>query len=66
MASYDKLVKYLAEKLQAAASPLADIIRNQEIIIGQNKQIINLLTRSVPVQTSEAASQESIADDAGE
>lgn len=63
MASYDKMVKYLAEKFQAAVSPLTDIIHNQEIIIGQNKQIINLLTRSVTVQTNEVESEESKADE---
>ncbi|WP_425059315.1 hypothetical protein SCACP_39980 [Sporomusa carbonis] len=45
MASYDKLVKYLGDKFQAGLSPLGEIIKNQEIIITQNKQIIDLLTR---------------------
>lgn len=45
MASYDKLVKYLADKFQAAVSPLGQITQNQEIIIAQNKQIISLLVQ---------------------
>ena len=53
MASYDRLVKYLADKFQAAVSPLSEIIQNQEIIIAQNKQIINLITRAVDVRPEE-------------
>lgn len=43
LASYDKVIKYLVEKFQAALSPLEQMTRNQEIIIAQNKQIIDLL-----------------------
>lgn len=53
MASYDKLVKYLADKFQVAVSPLTQIEKNQEIIIGQNKQIITLLTRIIDARPQE-------------
>ncbi|MDF2571234.1 MAG: hypothetical protein K0R55_2838 [Sporomusa sp.] len=43
LASYDKIVKYLVEKFQTALSPLEQISRNQDIIIAQNKQMIELL-----------------------
>ena len=45
MASLDRMVKYLVEKLQVSLAPLEQIPRNQETIIEQNKQIIALLTR---------------------
>lgn len=45
LASYDKLVKYLAERIQTALTPLDRISQNQEIIIAQNKQIIDLLAQ---------------------
>ena len=60
------MVKYLAEKFQAAVSPLTDIIHNQEIIIGQNKQIINLLTRSVAIHNNELESEETKEDEPAE
>jgi hypothetical protein len=45
VASYDKIVKYLVEKLQAALSPLEQISRTQNIMVAQNKQIIELLSQ---------------------
>ena len=43
MASYDKVIKHLVEKFQIALAPLERIAKNQEIIIAQNKQVIELL-----------------------
>ncbi|QDR83012.1 hypothetical protein [Sporomusa termitida] len=43
LASYDKIIKYIVEKFQQALYPLQEITKNQEIIIAQNKQIIDLL-----------------------
>jgi hypothetical protein len=43
LASYEKMVKYLADNFQSGVAPLKDIARSQEIIIVQNKQIIALL-----------------------
>lgn len=43
LASYDKIIKYIVEKIQQALYPLQEITKNQEIIIAQNKQIIDLL-----------------------
>lgn len=43
MASYDKVIKHLVEKFQVALAPLERIAKNQEIIIAQNKQVIELL-----------------------
>ncbi|MBP2664507.1 MAG: hypothetical protein H6Q71_2455 [Firmicutes bacterium] len=45
MASYDKMVKYLVEKLQLALAPLEQIARNQSILVAQNKQMIDLLAQ---------------------
>ncbi len=45
LASFDKLVKYLAEKIQIGLAPLEKICQNQDIIIAQNKQIIDLLAQ---------------------
>jgi hypothetical protein len=45
VASYDKLIKYLVEKLQAALAPLVEIAKNQNILVAQNKQIIDLLAQ---------------------
>ncbi len=45
MASYDKLVKSLIGKFESALMPLGTITKNQEIIIVQNKQLIDLLQR---------------------
>lgn len=46
VAYYDKLVKHLVEKFQTSLAPLQQITRNQEIVIAQNKQIIDLLTKN--------------------
>lgn len=43
LASYDKIIKYIVEKFQQALYPLQEITKNQEIIIAQNKQVIDLL-----------------------
>jgi len=43
VASYDKIIKYLVEKLQTALAPLEQIARIQSILVAQNKQIIELL-----------------------
>lgn len=45
MASYDRVIKYLVEKFEAALAPLGTITKNQEVIIVQNKQLIDLLQR---------------------
>jgi len=45
LASYDKMVKYLVEKLQLALAPLEQIARNQSILVAQNKQMIDLLAQ---------------------
>ncbi|MGL5511621.1 MAG: hypothetical protein ACRDBM_00070 [Sporomusa sp.] len=45
LASYDKIIKYLVEKFQTSLAPLDSIARNQEIVVSQNKQIIDLLLR---------------------
>ena len=45
MASYDKIIKYIVEKLQAALAPLEQIARTQNILVAQNKQIIELLAQ---------------------
>ncbi|SMD09263.1 hypothetical protein [Sporomusa malonica] len=45
LASYDKIIKYVVEKIQAALSPLEQMTKNQEIMIAQNKQIIDLLAK---------------------
>jgi hypothetical protein len=37
--SYEKIVKYIVEKIQHALSPLEKIVENQEIIIEQNARI---------------------------
>ena len=43
LASYDKIIKHIVEKFQVALAPLERIAKNQEIIIAQNKQVIELL-----------------------
>lgn len=45
MASYDKIVKYMVERFQAALAPLEQIVKNQQIMIAQNKQIIEKLAQ---------------------
>lgn len=43
MASFDRVIKHLVEKFQTALAPLEKVVKNQEIMIAQNKQIIELL-----------------------
>ena len=62
MASYDKMVKYLVEKLQLALAPLEQIARNQNILVAQNKQMIDLLaqlngSRETPSEQDEIAKE---------
>ena len=45
LASFDKLTKYMVENFQTALAPLKDVVKNQETIIAQNKQMIDLLER---------------------
>ena len=45
MASYDKIIKYLVEKLQTALAPLEQIARTQNTLVAQHKQIIELLSQ---------------------
>ncbi len=54
MASYDKIIKYLAERIDRALSPLEKAIENQNIIIAQNKQMIDLLTQISTGRQSES------------
>ncbi|HWR05756.1 hypothetical protein [Sporomusa sp.] len=67
LASYDKIVKYIVEKLQMALSPLQQITQNQEIIIAQNKQMIDLLatlsnSRETGIVQKEVVSNETVSD----
>ncbi|AJQ29756.1 hypothetical protein [Pelosinus fermentans] len=43
MASPEKMIKMLLEEIHQISIPLATIIKNQEILIIQNKQVIELL-----------------------
>ena len=43
MASVEKMFKLMLEEIHQAAIPLNTVIQNQEIMIIQNKQIIELL-----------------------
>lgn len=43
MASPEKMLKMLIDEIHQIQSPLASIIKNQEILIIQNKQAIELL-----------------------
>ena len=54
MASYDKIIKYLAERIDRALSPLEKAIENQNIIIAQNKQMIDLLAQISTGRQSES------------
>ena len=45
MATYDKIVKHIIENFQTSLSPLREITKNQQIIIVQNKQIIDHLEK---------------------
>jgi len=43
MASPEKMFKLLIDEVHQGTAPLSTIVQNQEIIIIQNKQIIELL-----------------------
>ena len=43
MASPEKMIKMLLEEIHQITIPLATIVKNQEILIIQNKQVIELL-----------------------
>jgi hypothetical protein len=43
--SPEKIVKSLADQIHAGTAPLNTVVQNQGIIIGQNKQIVELLQR---------------------
>lgn len=43
MASVEKMFKQMLEEIQQVSIPLNTLIQNQEIMIIQNKQIIELL-----------------------
>ncbi|WP_371375153.1 hypothetical protein [Sporomusa aerivorans] len=58
LASFDKLLKNLAEKIQSGLLPLERITKNQEIIIAQNKQIIDLLAQLNDDRQSKATGEQ--------
>lgn len=43
MASPEKMIKLLLDEIHQGTAPLSTVVQNQEIIIIQNKQIIELL-----------------------
>ena len=43
LASVEKMFKLLLEEIQQGTAPLSKVVQNQEIMIIQNKQIIELL-----------------------
>lgn len=43
MASPEKMIKMLLDEIRQGTAPLATIIQNQEILILQNKQLLELL-----------------------
>jgi 3-dehydroquinate synthetase len=45
LASYEKVVKYVTDRFETALTPLQAMIKNQEIIIVQNKQMVELLEK---------------------
>lgn len=55
MASPEKMFKLLIEEIRQGAAPLNTVIQNQEIIIIQNKQIIELLEK-VRISSTESNS----------
>jgi len=46
MASVEKMFKLLLEQIHQDTSPLATVVQNQEIMIIQNKQILELLEQA--------------------
>lgn len=55
MASVEKMFKLMLEEIQRGVAPLSTIVQNQEIMIIQNKQIIELLEQ---VRLTSAANKE--------
>ncbi|SFL59849.1 hypothetical protein [Pelosinus propionicus] len=55
MASPEKMIKMLLEEIHQITIPLAAIVKNQEILIIQNKQVIELLEQ---IRISRAESEE--------
>ncbi|MBC8016783.1 MAG: hypothetical protein H7X79_13750 [Sporomusaceae bacterium] len=53
MASIEKMFKLLLEEIHQGTAPLSTIVQNQEIMIIQNKQIIELLEQ-VRVSSTES------------
>lgn len=56
MASPEKMIKMLLEEIHQISVPLATIVQNQDILIIQNKQILELLEQirlSITDDTSE-------------
>ena len=45
MASPEKMIKLLLDEIHQGTAPLSTVVQNQEIIIIQNKQIIELLEK---------------------
>jgi hypothetical protein len=43
LASPEKMIKMLLEEIRQITLPLAEIVKNQEILIIQNKQALELL-----------------------
>lgn len=43
--SPDKMIKSLNDQIHTSTAPLNNVVQNQGIIIGQNKQIVELLQR---------------------
>lgn len=54
MASIEKMFKLLLEEIHQGTAPINRIVQNQEIIIIQNKQMIELLEQ-VRISSSEKA-----------
>jgi len=56
LASPEKMIKMLLEEIHQISVPLATIVQNQDILIIQNKQILELLEQirlSITDDTSE-------------
>lgn len=53
LASVEKMFKLLLEEIQQGTAPLSKVVQNQEIMIIQNKQIIELYWEQVRLSSSE-------------
>ncbi len=62
MASPEKMIKMLLEEIHQISLPLATIVKNQEILIIQNKQVIELLEQ-IRVSRSEGEDEDEEDDD---